>query len=277
MSIIWAMLSTLAIGSGEFFAGSVTDRARSHEVSAAMFTSGFALTVLISSAWTGEPTTSDLVFGCLAGLANGVGILLLYWSYAEASVRSAAPVAAVVMSSIPVGWDVIITGTSPSMITALGLALGVAAIGVSSYEPGDDPIELRGLQVAVLAGAVFGILLVLLSFIGREAGGTPLVAQRGVGLLVTVAVARLTGPRIFPGHRADLRMALFVGVLATTAVVLFALALVDGSLSVVSVVASQYAAVAVMLGVIFRGQRMWWWQAVGLVAASVSVVLITLG
>ncbi len=42
-------------------------------------------------------------------------------------------------------------------------------------------------------------------------------------------------------------------------------------------VGSQFAAVAVVLGLIFRNERLWWWQGVGLVGASMAVALISLG
>ena len=51
----------------------------------------------------------------------------------------------------------------------------------------------------------------------------------------------------------------------------------EGSLAVASVVSSQYAAVAVLLGVLVRGQRMWWWQGLGLGGSSIAVALIAIG
>jgi len=61
-------------------------------------------------------------------------------------------------------------------------------------------------------------------------------------------------------------------------VILFVLAIqAGGSLAVVSVMGSQYAAVAVLIGVVVHRQPLRWWQAVGLAMASVSVALITVG
>jgi drug/metabolite transporter (DMT)-like permease len=277
MSIVYAILTTLSIGTGEFFAGGVTERARSHEVTSTMFLSGVLLTGVIALFWHGDPTSADLAYGAVAGVVNGFGVLLLYWSYARASIRSSAPAAAVVMSSVPIGWDVLIGGTSPSALTSIGLVLGVIAIGLTSYERGDEPIAVTGLQVAILAGAVFGVLLVLLSYIGEDAGGSPLLAQRIVGFVVAVAVTRATGPRIFPKNRQDFRIGLLVGLLASAAIVLFVLALQGGDLAVVGVIGSQYAGVAVLLGVVVRGQRLAWWQGVGLAGASAAVALIALG
>ncbi len=102
--------------------------------------------------------------------------------------------------------------------------------------------------------------------------------QRSIGLVIAAAVARATGPRILPADRSARVMSFVVGLFATAALLLILLALqLGGSLAVVSVISSQYAAVAVLLGVILRGQRLWWWQALGLVGASVAVVLITVG
>jgi len=44
-----------------------------------------------------------------------------------------------------------------------------------------------------------------------------------------------------------------------------------------SVVGSQYAAVAVILGGVVRGQRMRWWQGLGLGGSSLAVALIVIG
>ncbi len=275
--LVFAVLSTLSIGLGEFVASGVTRRTRANEVTTTMFFSGIVLTAALAIVWPGDPTISDLVYGAVAGATNGVGILLLYIAYSRGSLRSAAPAAAVVMSAVPVLWDVIVSGVTPSTVTSIGLGLGVGAIALSSYERNESPAARDGLLTAIVAGTVFGVLLVLLSYIGKDAGGSPILVQRIVGFLLAAAVTRATGPRVFPAVRRDLVASIGVGLLGTSAVIFFMLALRSGSLSVVSVVSSQYAAVAVVFGVVFYGQRMWWWQAVGLAGASVSVALIAIG
>jgi len=278
MAILLAMLTTFSIATGEFLADGVTKRTRANEVTSTMFVAGVALTAVVALAWPGDPTRQDLLVGVLAGLANGTGILLLYVAYSRGSLRSAAPAAAVAMSSVPIAWDVVITGTNPSARSWVGIVLGVAAIALSSYERGEAEDDRYALPIAILAGAVFGVLLILLGEIGDDAGGTPLFVQRISALVLAVIVTRATGPRIFPSNRSDQAMSFVIGLFASAAVVLFVLALqAGGSLSIVSVIGSQYAAVAVVLGVLLRGQRMWWWQTVGLLGASVAVALISIG
>tara|TARA_B110000438_G_scaffold294969_1_gene337197 strand:+ start:56 stop:601 length:546 start_codon:yes stop_codon:yes gene_type:complete len=181
------------------------------------------------------------------------------------------------MTCVPVLWDILVSGTSPSTVTSIGLALGVVAIAVSSYEPGDPDSGSAGIFTAVLAGVVFGILFILLSYIGDDAGGSPLFLQRFVAFLIAISVTRSTGSRIFPSERNAFIASFGAGIFAIAAVVLFVLALRRGSLATVSVVASQAAAVAVLLGVVIRGHRMWWWQALGLGGSSLAVALIAIG
>ena len=196
--MIYAVLSTFAIGLSDFFASDVTKREKANEVTSAVLFAGVVVTAVTALFWSGSPTSRDLIYGALAGAANGVGILLLFAAYSRGSLRSAAPAAAVEMSGIPVVWDVLGLSASPSTITSIGLTLGVIAIALSSYEPGDPAGGSTGLLMASLAGIVFGTMLILLSYIGADAGGSPLLLQRVVAFLVAISVTCTTGPRIFP-------------------------------------------------------------------------------
>ncbi len=282
LAVLAAILSTVSIGTGEFLAADVTKRARSHEVTCMMLVSGVLLTGVVAVVWPGDPSSRDLVFGAIAGATNGIGILVLYMAYSRGSLRSAAPTAAVIMTAVPVLWELFAIGRDLSTPTMAGIVLGLIAIALSSYQPDETGGAIngdrQGLPIAIAAGVIFGLLLILLGEIGEDAGGTPLVIQRGVGFVVAVIITRATGPRVFPEHRADQVRSLIVGIFATAAIVLFVLSLqLGGGLSMASVLSSQYAGVAVVLGVIFRGERLLRTQTAGLIAAGVAVALITLG
>jgi len=277
MSVIYAVLTSFSIGLSDFFASSITKRTSPNEVTSATLLAGVVVMAVATVFWSGDPTTSDLLYGAFAGAANGVGILLYFVAFSRGSLRSTAPTAAVVMAGVPVVWDVLVLGSSLSTVTSIGLSIGVVAIALSSYEGRNPDSGPNVLITAVLAGVVFGILLILLSYIGDDAGGSPLLLQRVVAFLVAISVARATGPRIFPSERIAFITSFGAGIFAIAAIVLFVLALRGGSLAVVSVAGSQYAAVAVLLGVAIRGQRMWWWQALGLGGSSLAVALIAIG
>jgi drug/metabolite transporter (DMT)-like permease len=278
MAVLLAVLSTVSIGVGEFLASDVTKRTRAHEVTSSMFLSGVMMTAALALIWPGAPTGSDLLWGGFAGAANGTAILLLYVAYSRGSLRSAAPTAAVVMSSVPIAWDVLVSGTNPSPVTWAGIALGVIAIALTTYEPAEGSDDRRSVAIAIAAGVIFGGMLILLGEIDEDAGGQPVLIQRLVGFVVAASVTRATGPRILPEDRAVRVMSFVVGLFATGAIVLFVLALqAGGSLAVVSIIASQYAAVAVLLGVALRGHTMTWWQMLGVAGTSLAVALITIG
>ena len=87
LAVLIAILSTVSLGAGELLASDATSRSRSHEVTCMMFVSGVLLTAVVALFWPGQPTSQDLLFGVYAGIANGVGILLLYMSYSRAAPR----------------------------------------------------------------------------------------------------------------------------------------------------------------------------------------------
>ena len=180
-----------------------------------MFLSGVVMTAAVALIWPGAPTSSDLLWGGFAGAANGTAILLLYVAYSRGSLRSAAPTAAVVMSSVPVAWDVLVSGTSPSPVTWAGIVLGMIAIALTSYEPGEASDDRRSVAIAIAAGVIFGGMLILLGEIGEDAGGQPILIQRLVGFVVAASVTRATGPRIFPDDRSARIMSFVVGLFAT--------------------------------------------------------------
>ena len=277
MSVIYAVLTSFSIGLSDFFASSITKRTSPNEVTSATLLAGVVVMAVAAVFWSGDPTTSDLLYGAFAGAANGVGILLYFVAFSRGSLRSTAPTAAVMMAGVPVVWDVLVLGSSLSTVTSIGLSIGVVAIALSSYGGRNPDSGPTVLVTAVLAGVVFGILLILLSYIGGDAGGSPLLLQRVMAFLIAISVTRATGPRIFPSERSDFIVSFGAGLFAIAAVVLFVLALREGSLAVASVVGSQYAAVAVILGVVVRGQRMWWWQGLGLSGSSLAVALIVIG
>lgn len=277
MSVLYAVFSTFSIGLSDFFASDVAKRENPNEVTSTVLFAGVVVMAAAAPFWWGSPTGGDLLHGAFAGAMNGIGILLLFTAYSRGSLRSAAPAAAVVMSGVPVLWDVLVVRTSPSTLTSIGLILGVIAIALSAYERENSGSGLASLFMASLAGIVFGTMLVLLSYIGADAGGSPLLVQRVVAFLVAISVTSTTGVRIFPKDRSAFLTSFVAGVFGIAAVVLFVLALRGGSLAVVSVAGSQYAAVSVLLAVVIRGQRMWWWQAIGLGGSSLAVAMIAIG
>ena len=67
------------------------------------------------------------------------------------------------------------------------------------------------------------------------------------------------------------------GGFAVFAIASLQLAFQKGASGPVSVAASQFATVAVVLSVMFNRERMRWWQATGVAATAVGVSLMAIG
>ncbi len=50
-----------------------------------------------------------------------------------------------------------------------------------------------------------------------------------------------------------------------------------GDLAPIAVTGTQYAAVTVVCGILFRGERLWWWQVLGLCGSATAVGLLVAG
>jgi drug/metabolite transporter (DMT)-like permease len=78
-------------------------------------------------------------------------------------------------------------------------------------------------------------------------------------------------------HHSARRTAALAGLVAMFAIAFLQLGFRAGASGPVSVAASQFATVAVILSVVFNRERMRWWQGLGVGATAVGVALIALG
>lgn len=229
------------------------------------------LLLVVDSRWIGH----DLVLGGIAGLCMVTGLILLYRGYAVARMGIVAPLASVLLAAVPVVWDMI-NGVDTGTVSAIGMALGVIALVLTSYTPGGTGSVAMGAALGISSGVVFGIAFTLMGEISSEAGVAPVVVQRlaGLALLGLLGVAR-SEPLIAPvqGRKA----AVLAGALGLVAIGSLQMAFQRGATGPVSVASSQFATVAVLLSVVFNHERMRWWQAVGVGTTAVAVALIAAG
>lgn len=225
----------------------------------------------------------------VAGLLNMTASLSLYYSFQIGVMTIVAPVS----SSYPALTVVLalLSGERLPPLRAAGLAvtlLGVILAATSFASLSDDPAEKgklqkhahlsKGVGWALIAAILFGVLFWFLGF-----HVVPLV-----GSAVSVWVIRLTsfstlllaaGParqtiRLPRGSVWWLLAA--VGFMDTAAFVANNAALHIGQISVVSVLASLYGAVTVLLSWIFLRERLERSQWVGIILIFAGIVLVSL-
>jgi len=261
-----------------------------------------ALSPLVLLVDPGRWSVRDATIGALAGIAMMLGLVQLYRGYAVARMGIVAPSSSVLAAAVPVLVD-LGRGVRPGALATVGVLVGLAALALTGYVPGGAGSVRLGVALGVGSGLAFGVAFTVMGEASAEAGLTPIVTQRAAGLLMlSVAGLATRRPRTPPGtgaapapppalrttparlpapffapRGATLGWTLGAGAIGICALGSMQLALRDGDSGIVSVAASQFGTAAVVLSVLFNGERMRWWQAVGVAATALGVALLSLG
>ncbi|HNJ97390.1 MAG TPA: EamA family transporter [Ilumatobacteraceae bacterium] len=230
------------------------------------------LLLLVADArWIGH----DMLLGAVAGIGNLTGLILIYRGYAAARMGIVAPLASVLLATVPVAWDMI-NGVDTGTTAAVGMALGIVALVLTSYTPGGTGSVAVGAALGISSGVAFGAAFAMMGEISSDAGIAPVVAQRfaALVLLLVIGVAR-SEPMLAPRHGRT--PAILAGALGLVAIGALQAAFQRGATGPVSVASSQFATVAVLLSVVFNRERMRWWQTIGVGTTAVAVALIAAG
>jgi len=220
--------------------------------------------------------TGDIVLGLLSGCFNGFALLALYAAYQYVPVGVAAPIVGVQSAVLPVFYSVVIDGEQLTTLAVLGIVLGVIALILVSVDPAPiDHLKL-GLILAIVAGALYGIMLTFLTKTSEASGLWPLLPQRVVAFIVTAVFAVKVGAPIVSRPGSRLRV-LSVGAIGALGAVAYVIAAQRGSISQVAIAGAQYPAAAVLFAFLLFGARIRWWQTVGLILSAVAVSFIAIG
>jgi drug/metabolite transporter (DMT)-like permease len=287
MGVLLGLLTALAWGSSDFLARFATRRIGSLRTTLYMQFTGLVL-LTICLPWVGGwghlldgSGWQPWAWGALAGVFNGVASLALYRSFEIGKMAVVAPLSA----SYP-ALTVVLSLFSGEQLTAFraaGIVLvlaGVVAVA-RGERVADEPAAAKassGIGWAILSAVGFGILFWLL--------GTRVVPA--VGFAATVWMIRLTSSiltagvilagsqKIAPPREISISgLLLSMGLLDTAAFVLNNRGMQLEQVSVVSVLASLYGAVTVLLAAVFLCERLARWQWLGIAAIFAGIGLIS--
>lgn len=225
------------------------------------------------------PSLSDLWPAAAGGIAGMIALTAFYRGLAIGTMSIVAPISAM-GAAVPVLFG-LATGDRPGAVVLFGIVLAVVGVVFASREEAEEgsqaaAVARRSVLLALVAALGFGTF-----FVGMDASADAdawwaLLAARTAScsmLFVVVAVMRPELPRS-PGTLGFIA-AIGAGDLAANAC--FAAATTEGLLSVVSVLASLYPVVTVLLAQAVLGERVRREQGVGIAAALAGVALIASG
>ncbi|MFD5770250.1 EamA family transporter [Streptomyces sp. NPDC127049] len=279
MNLFLALASAMVLGAGDFVGGLAAKTARAVIVVVWSNAAGLATAlVLVGLLSRSGSSWNEVFWGALAGLCGSAGAVLLYRALASGVMSLVAPTTAAAAAALPVVAGVL-TGDRLSALAVIGVVCAIAAVllvslsGDGTGEDADRRAMLRSLALALLAGAGFGAFFVLLAHTSSETSLWPLVWARCASLsaILLFILVRRTSPAL---SARPARLALLSGVLDMGSSALFLVAVRDGSLAVIGLLASLYPISTVLLARMVLKERIRGIQHVGVALAVGSVVLL---
>lgn len=305
-----ALLSALAYGASDFFAGLSARRAsvlRATVVTYAAATLGLAALTL---AYPHQAAASALAAGSFAGVFAVVGLLTFYAALAAGPMGVLSPAIATLGAAVPVavgltfgerlgplGWAGILTAmvaagllSSPSEVLAPSpvVAIDVAKIAVP---PGRVGWTRRTLVLTLVSGVTLGLSVVALDAAPSGTGLIPGLVELGVGLMLLLVVealvkvsgrvgraaSTLDGPDPADGAARPAwpgKQAIVAGALLAVGQALLVIALDQGDLAVVAALLATYPLATVLLARWVLGESFGRRTRVGIGMALLAATLL---
>lgn len=275
MPVLLALLSSVLWGTSDFLGGTAAKRLPALVVVGV--SQSFALIGLLPLALLLGDTPDHLWAGPAAGFAGLVGLGAFYAALAEGTMGVVAPIAAG-GAVVPVLLG-LAGGDEPSAQQLAGIAIALVGVVLASGPELTGGAGGRPLLLAAVAAACFGSVIALVAQGSTGGQGSILVTLlvmrcTSVGILALGWAARR---RTLGVVRRDLPLLAAVGVGDVLANLTFGVASRSGLLSVVSVLASLYPVVTVLLARQLLGERLRPVQLAGVAGALGGVALLAAG
>jgi drug/metabolite transporter (DMT)-like permease len=275
-AIALAVAAAILIGTGDFIGGVLGRRDPTPAALVSVFgwmaAASLPLALLFGGDWTG----AEIGWSIGVGMCWIVGFYALMLGIAEGRIAVVVPTAGVLSVVIPVAIDAI-RGVRPSIVAGIGVAVGLVAVAIVglSRETGGA----RSRRWSALMGAIGGIATGLgFTFLDQATGAGiwPIVVASSVAFVLAAGFLIATRRRVWvlpKGLVPSIALAaLFLGSFAALVA-----AFDSGTLTVVSVVASQYPVVTLILAALIWKQKPRGVQYAGVALALLAVALISIG
>jgi drug/metabolite transporter (DMT)-like permease len=220
------------------------------------------------------PPGSSVLWACLAAVLGTTGLIAFYKGMAAGALSIVAPIAGA-GAAIPVIWG-LAHGDHPSGYQELGFAAALIGVVLASFERRPESTRLAaGVGWAVIAMLAFGAYYIPM----HEASQGDFLWAAFIFRLTSTTLIAAAWLVLRPpsARRADLPVLASIGILDTGGNVFFAAASAKGLVSVVSILASLYPVVTVLLARAVLHERVHRSQELGIALALAGIVLISAG
>lgn len=269
-------ITSLLYGAADFLGGEGAKRAPSAAIVLWSGIVSFPLVTAVALSNGGTATTTDYLFGSLAGASGAVGLVILFAGLGRGHTAAVAPAAGAATAAFPVVVAVL-TGERPSALAWAGVLVAVPAILLASWvaEAGDVP--LGGIWYGVISGIGFGGWTLFINQADQAAELLPLISSRAATLAVVLVLAGAGVWRVVGWGEVPRGIVVGNGLLDVSANATLLLALHVGSLALVAVASSFYPAVTVVLARLVNHEHLRKRQIAGLMLTVVALAAIAFG
>ncbi len=257
--------------------------------------SGHVVTLIVLLAVCGLrhspiPPPVELMEGAFGGLEGALALALFYRALAMGAMGLTAALTGLLTALVPVLFALWSEGF-PGPLAACGLLLGLLAIVLIAYAPGNTTPP-QALALGAISGLGFGLQLILLKL--AAAGGVlwALTSARIGGVLGMAAILVVAWPRSqlpadgsttqagnsrpAPVWSGFWRLGILAGGLDTIGNLGYTLAAHTGRLDVAAMVSSLYPGFTILLAAVILRERPSRRQTLGMAVALASVVMLSL-
>jgi drug/metabolite transporter (DMT)-like permease len=263
-SVLW--------GVGDFLGGVTSRRLATLAVLATSQAAGL-LGILVVATLAGGGFLGGIAIAAAvaAGLAGALGLACLYRGMAIGAIGVIAPISgSAAVLPVTIG---LARGERPGAFQLVGVALALVGVVLISREPGATGRLAAGVPLAFVAAIGFGSYFV---FMDRASADDPywaVVVARAAAATIAIGVAAARSSLRVPTR--DVPVLVAIGLFDVGANLALALALNEGFVSIVSVLASLYPVVTILLAVAMLRERPARSQAFGGAVALAGVGLIS--
>lgn len=275
-AVALALAASVSWGIGDFLGGLSSRRAATVTVLALSLSAGFvAVTLGVAVAGSSPPGWTQALAAVGAGAAGLAGLAALYQGMAVGAMGVVAPISgAAAVIPFAVG---LAQGDRPSGMQVAGVCAALAGIALVSREPGErKALHATGAGLALVAALGFGLYFVLMDAAAEGGAGWAVLIARGTATLLAFAAVAATRASLAVPVRLVPAL-VCTGIFDVVANLFFGLATSRGLVSIVSVLASLYPVVTIVLARMVLGERLAIGQRVGAGTALAGAALITAG
>jgi drug/metabolite transporter (DMT)-like permease len=224
------------------------------------------------------PGRHDLLFAALGGFEGALALALFYRALAMGAMGLTAALTGLLTALVPVLFSILHDGL-PTALAAIGLVMGLAAIGLITHSPGvkgtaeKQATPPAALLLGALAGLGFGAQLILFKF---AAGGEILwvmTAARAAGVAAMLLVLLVVPPKA--PWRGFWLFGILAGSLDTLGNLLYIQTTRFGRLDTAAMVCSLYPAGTILLAAIVLREWPTRRQFAGIALALAAVALLS--